>query len=350
MLKEIKIFIVATTLSVIANPLYAFGCSNCVNEITFQSWRAQWVAQNQALQLWLNTRLLPQIGGVASQLMVESTKNLEATKTATENLLNQNTNKTKVDKQLEIIDDYEINSSPTSPCITGVSAETTSVAKDSADTLTRRTVRSLLEEQYSADNYLSRAYNRYKKLYAKGKALADADITASTVLEKNTYNAKGETAAKDFIRNVTAFPLEVPITTEDNSQKTKEDIAKQRSVYARKNISTDAFSASFGKRLPVKNIHRQLNKIWQSMSEAIAPDTSKLKKDISYQQFMDIEIARRYANPDWYVNSSRASQANLARENLYMTALDLYLQSEILHQLERISLLLASINLNTIEN
>ena len=71
-------------------------------------------------------------------------------------------------------------------------------------------------------------------------------------------------------------------------------------------------------------------------------ESLKLPAKISRREFMDLEVKRRYENPQWYLDVQQMEPAELQRQLLHMTALLMKLIADQNRSLEHLAALQAT--------
>lgn len=168
---------------------------------------------------------------------------------------------------------------------------------------------------------------------------ADADILpGETLLNKKTLETREQRqAAFDLSKNL-LNPLPAEPLNEHQIQTSagKELWLKRKSREARQNLAQNIFSEIMADRHPV------LDGKW--MGEILSAQGQKLKlpSKLSRQEFMELEVKRRYENPQWYIDVQQMEPAELQRQLLHMVALLMKLMSDQNRYLEHLTSLQAT--------
>lgn len=270
------------------------------------------------------------------------------------------TTRTMTQEVVRAIPEYEL--APSS-ILTANSSEVARMAKAGAErnatVFTAQLVDRMLNASRQKNLAGSRydAYHDYQRNYdpRKNAAMANADVMAETLLSgagrpgKNsdhTFSPAQVAAAQRYIMNAIGnSQLPTLTASQEATEEGRRYVALQRADAARYAIGQKAFVDALSWKVPVEGLADRLGQTWRSMKGAIVPNASVPDK-LSMEGFMVLEVERRYANPQWHVEVSRAAPAAIAREAVFMQALQLRLQMLQIEQNRKLELLLAQLLLN----
>ena len=178
-------------------------------------------------------------------------------------------------------------------------------------------------------------------LCKKKSALADGDVLAGeTLLNKKTLQTKEQRQAAfdlttTLLNPVPAEPLNaIQIQTPAG----QEAWLMRKSREARQNLAHTIFSEFMADREPLLEA-KWMNEILSAQGNV---DSLKLPAKISRREFMDLEVKRRYENPQWYLDVQQMEPAELQRQFLHMTALLIKLIADQNRSLEHLAALQAT--------
>lgn len=352
-IKRISAIAVAAAFCFPTGPARAFVCANCVDEPTFVSYVSTFTAAITAQ----TAQLILAIDHISASVAGASASQVKAIQISSANLADH-------EKQIAMMapvpraqEQHDITSMP-SPCSMGTGS-LFATARENANRSAAFLAGTLSQSgAASQDGAVLAAYQNYSAKYALGTPLQNADIQAETIFggaglgsgsgAGSTYaTPEAADAARAFAFNLANAPLPPPLPAPALSTHAgKEYLMVSRGDMARASVSADAVSQIEGERTPVPGIAQMIKQMWGAQANVVAPTGTPPGSDISQHDFDQIEVNRRYENPNWYVQVAAASPANLQREALFMQALDLHLRAEELSRLERIELLLSAINMN----
>lgn len=270
------------------------------------------------------------------------------------------TTRTMTQEIARAIPEYEL---PPSSILTANSSEVARMAKAGAErnatVLTAQLVDRMLNTSRQRNLAGSRydAYHDYQRNYdpRKNSSMANADVMAETLLSgagrpgKNSdhsFSPAQVAAAQRFIINAIGnSQLPTLTATQEGTEEGRRYVALQRADAARYSIAQKAFVDALAWKTPVEGLAERLGQTWRNMRGAIVPNAAMPDK-LSMEGFMVLEVERRYANPQWHVEVSRAAPAAIAREALFMQALQLRMQWLQIEQNRKVELLLAQLLLN----
>ena len=112
----------------------------------------------------------------------------------------------------------------------------------------------------------------------------------------------------------------------------------RKSREARQNLAHTIFSEFMADREPLLEA-KWMNEILSAQGNV---DSLKLPAKISRREFMDLEVKRRYENPQWYLDVQQMEPAELQRQFLHMTALLIKLIADQNRSLEHLAALQAT--------
>lgn len=227
------------------------------------------------------------------------------------------------------------------------------------------------------------AYNDHKNKYC-GKAdemlqrcnasttMPDADTSVATLLDgagpvgsgpSTAFTKDQIDAAQAYIKNITnSTPL--PNLTPD-LEKTgpgQDYVAAKLADQAKLDLAARPAVEALARNSPMTTADGQkfgahIKSIWENMEKngTVIPDQFRKalaanNDEASYDFFLKTEVDRRFSNPQWYIEIYGAEPAAIAREQAFMTALQLHLMNEQSKQLQTIGLLLGGIYAEQIRN
>lgn len=178
-------------------------------------------------------------------------------------------------------------------------------------------------------------------LCKKKSILADGDVLAGeTLLNKKTLQTKEQRQAAfdlttTLLNPVPAEPLNaIQIQTPAG----QEAWLMRKSREARHNLAHTIFSELMADREPLLEA-KWMHEILSAQGNSGSPE---LPAKISRREFMDLEVKRRYENPQWYLDVQQMEPAELQRQFLHMTALLIKLIADQNRSLEHLAALQAT--------
>lgn len=175
----------------------------------------------------------------------------------------------------------------------------------------------------------------------KKAARPDADVLpGETLLERKTLETKEhQQAAFDLTSTLLKpIPTEPMRVHQMSTPSGREAYLRQKSQEARQNLAQNVFSDIIADRVPL------LDAKW--MAEILAAqgkgEDPKLPQKISRHEFLELEIKRRFENPQWYLDVQSMEPAEVTRQLLHMTALLAKLLWEQKKSLEQLASLQAT--------
>ena len=328
----------------------AVACVNCVTQPTFAQYVEQFATQISAITAALTSPgspLILAVDHVGATVTGSSAIQIKATQTAATQMMDHARQVATAKPLVSAQDQHDIGTMPAA-CSMGTGALFTR-ARAAAAAAAQNIVGALSQSgSASQDAAVLAAYQDYQGNYAPGRPLAGADVIADTIFGGATYaDAAAAASAEAYAFNLANAPLPSPLPpTALATHAGKVYLMQTRSQMARASASANALAQIEGDRTPVPGSAQMIQQMWGAEGSVIAPGGTPPQSDISAHALDQIEVQRRYENPNWYVQIAAASPANLTREIAYMLALGLHLQEEQLARLERLELLDASINSN----
>lgn len=343
---------VALAMAPAARAQMAVACVNCVTQPTFVQYVEQFATQISAIAAALTSPgspLILAVDHVGATVTGSSAIQVKATQTAATQMMDHARQVATAKPLVSAQDQHDIGTMPAA-CSMGTGA-LFSRARAAAAAAAQNVVGALSQSgSASQDAAVLTAYNDYQGNYAPGRPLAGADVIADTIVGGDTYaSAAAAASAEAYAFNLANAPLPSPLPpTALATHAGKVYLMQTRSEMARASASATALAQIEGDRTPVPGSAQMIQQMWGAEGSVIAPGGTPPQSDISAHALDQIEVQRRYENPNWYVQIAAASPANLTREIAYMLALGLHLQAEQLARLDRLELLDASINSNAI--
>ncbi len=148
----------------------------------------------------------------------------------------------------------------------------------------------------------------------------DADVlVGETLLERKTLETREHQQAAFDLTSTLLKPIpSEPIRSHQMSTPAgREAYLRQKSQEARQNLAQNVFSDMIADRVPL------LDSKWMAeiLSAQGKGEAAKLPQKISRYEFLELEINRRYENPQWYLDVQSMEPAEVTRQLLHMTAL-----------------------------
>lgn len=182
----------------------------------------------------------------------------------------------------------------------------------------------------------------------KAVSLFDGSSPGATERRNYTFNAAATTNARQYLENA-IFPFKTP-TLPANAMKSnsgRQYIAMQIAESAGLSMPQYAMSQILAMRQPVAGLGRQFASTWRSMKLS---GGEEVKDNVSYMEIMALEAARRYANPQWYVDlSAMQTPIQVAKEQTHINALLAFQMQRLYEQSEITNGLLAQIAAVTVK-
>ena len=328
----------------------AVACVNCVTQPTFVQYVEQFATQISAIAAALTSPgspLILAVDHVGATVTGSSAIQVKATQTAATQMMDHARQVATAKPLVSAQDQHDIGTMPAA-CSMGTGA-LFSRARAAAAAAAQNVVGALSQSgSASQDAAVLTAYNDYQGNYAPGRPLAGADVIADTIVGGDTYaSAAAAASAEAYAFNLANAPLPSPLPPAAlNTEAGEVYLMQTRSELARASASANALAQIEGDRTPVPGSAQLIQEMWGAQANVIAPGGAAPESDISAHAFDQMEVQRRYENPNWYVQVAAASPANLQREAIFMKALDLHMREEELARMERIELLLSAINMN----
>lgn len=251
------------------------------------------------------------------------------------------------------------------PSGTSCQAATGSLGMAAANVNTTKTARTIAQtrQQYagvgsgspqSAQQRLATAFNQRLSQYASARdqpagkgtgAMPDTDLTVgTTILSYATYpDAQHTQAAQDAtLRLVQPVPLpDFPVGTVNTPAGKAAYMADlgDRSVSLLTHYMVDGRVAE---RTPNPS---DQSSSWATaiLGSANIPTADPIPAQLSLHQLLDVDIERRYMNPQWHLALQQMEPAELQREQVRMAALDLQLRWMSYQRQEEANLALAAL-------
>ncbi len=342
--------VLAALLALGSPQAHAFACANCLDETTFLRYMDQFTSGITTLTAALTSPMSPlilAIDHVGATVTGSSAIQVKATQTAATQMMDHSRQVATAKPIVSAQDQHDIGTMP-APCSMGTGTLFTR-ARAAAAAGAQNVVGALTQGgSASQDAAVISAYQNYQQNYAPGRPLYDADVVADTIFGGGTYaNSAASSAAEAYAFNLANAPLPSPLPPAAlNTEAGEVYLMQTRSELARASASANALAQIEGDRTPVPGSAQLIQEMWGAQANVIAPGGAAPESDISAHAFDQMEVQRRYENPNWYVQVAAASPANLQREAIFMKALDLHMREEELARMERIELLLSAINMN----
>lgn len=152
--------------------------------------------------------------------------------------------------------------------------------------------------------------------------LPDADVRpGDTLLGKATLTTSAEQQAAADVINMLVNPLPLPAAPKDalNTPEGRRWWALLKSALAKLAAARDTMNGLAADRMPVADGQR-MREIYQASG---IPTTKPIPDVISMREMLELDVKRRYENPEWYKSLHGMEPAEMQRQQLHMQALEL---------------------------